>query len=104
MRDDDRILKLIESREVDELQRHLPDYIAQARVDMGFKHFAFALGALLTVPVGYLAAVLGARRFGAKQLVVAVETIHHRLGDVVGNRGVQAGDKHFATFLIAAYA
>ena len=47
--DDDwnkRILKLIEAREVDELQRHLPDYIAQARVDMGFKHFAFALGAL----------------------------------------------------------
>ena len=47
--DDDwnrRVLKLIEARDVDELLRQLPDYAAQARVDMGFKHFAFALGAL----------------------------------------------------------
>ncbi len=47
--DDDwnrRILKLIESRDIDELMRQLPDYRAQARADMGFKHFAFALGAL----------------------------------------------------------
>jgi ABC-type branched-subunit amino acid transport system permease subunit/aromatic ring-opening dioxygenase catalytic subunit (LigB family) len=41
-----RVLKLIESRDVDELMRQLPDYLAQARADMGFKHFAFALGAL----------------------------------------------------------
>ncbi len=41
-----RILALIEARELEELQRQLPDYVAQARVDMGFKHFAFALGAL----------------------------------------------------------
>lgn len=41
-----RILKLIESRDLDALQRHLPDYIAHARVDMGFKHLSFALGAL----------------------------------------------------------
>ena len=41
-----RILKLIETRDIDELQRQLPDYRVQARVDMGFKHFAFALGAL----------------------------------------------------------
>ena len=40
-----RILKLIGARELDELQRQLPDYIAHAKVDMGFKHFAFALGA-----------------------------------------------------------
>jgi 2-aminophenol/2-amino-5-chlorophenol 1,6-dioxygenase alpha subunit len=47
--DDDwnrRILKLIEHRELEELARQLPDYVAQAKVDMGFKHFAFALGAL----------------------------------------------------------
>ncbi len=47
--DDDwnrRMLKLIEQRELDELARQLPDYLAQAKVDMGFKHFAFALGAL----------------------------------------------------------
>ncbi len=41
-----RMLKLIEARDVDELLRQLPDYVAQARADMGFKHFAFALGAL----------------------------------------------------------
>lgn len=41
-----RVLKLIEARDVDELMRLLPDYLAQARADMGFKHFAFALGAL----------------------------------------------------------
>ena len=41
-----RVLKLIESRDIDELMRQLPDYLAQAHVDMGFKHFAFALGAL----------------------------------------------------------
>ncbi|GMV01768.1 MAG: hypothetical protein KJZ98_10220 [Burkholderiaceae bacterium] len=41
-----RILALIEARELEELQRQLPDYVAEARVDMGFKHFAFALGAL----------------------------------------------------------
>jgi ABC-type branched-subunit amino acid transport system permease subunit/aromatic ring-opening dioxygenase catalytic subunit (LigB family) len=41
-----RILKLIGSRELDELQRQLPDYVAHAKVDMSFKHFAFALGAL----------------------------------------------------------
>jgi ABC-type branched-subunit amino acid transport system permease subunit/aromatic ring-opening dioxygenase catalytic subunit (LigB family) len=41
-----RILKLIGARELDELQRQLPDYLTHAKVDMGFKHFAFALGAL----------------------------------------------------------
>jgi ABC-type branched-subunit amino acid transport system permease subunit/aromatic ring-opening dioxygenase catalytic subunit (LigB family) len=41
-----RILKLIESRDVEEVQRQLPDFIAQARADMGFKHWSFALGAL----------------------------------------------------------
>ncbi|MEO7851744.1 MAG: hypothetical protein ABIR94_05735 [Rubrivivax sp.] len=47
--DDDwnrRVLKLIEQRDVDELLRQLPDFVAQARADMGFKHFGFALGAL----------------------------------------------------------
>ena len=43
---DRRVLKLIEQRDVEELMRQLPDYLVQARADMGFKHFAFALGAL----------------------------------------------------------
>lgn len=41
-----RALKLIEARDVEELMRQWPDFVSQARVDMGFKHFAFALGAL----------------------------------------------------------
>ena len=41
-----RMLKLLEARDVDELLRQLPDYVAQARADFGFKHLAFALGAL----------------------------------------------------------
>ena len=41
-----RILKLIEQRELEELARVLPDFRAQAKADMGFKHLAFALGAL----------------------------------------------------------
>ncbi len=41
-----RVLKLLEKRDVDELLRQLPDFLAQARGDMGFKHFGFALGAL----------------------------------------------------------
>ncbi len=41
-----RVLKLLEQRDVDELMRQLPDFVSQARADMGFKHLAFALGAL----------------------------------------------------------
>jgi len=41
-----RMLKLIESRDVDEFMRLLPDYLTQARADMGLRHVAFALGAL----------------------------------------------------------
>ena len=41
-----RILKLIANRDADEVLRQLPDYVREAKVDMGFKHFAFALGAL----------------------------------------------------------
>lgn len=41
-----RILKLVTERDTDELLRQLPDYAREAKVDMGFKHFAFALGAL----------------------------------------------------------
>jgi len=41
-----RILKTIESRNLDELMRQLPDYRAQAKVEMGFKHCAFAVGAM----------------------------------------------------------
>jgi len=41
-----RILSLLEQRELEKLAQQLPDYIAQAKADMGFKHFAFALGAL----------------------------------------------------------
>lgn len=41
-----RVLKLVEANDVEEILRQLPDFTAQARVDAGFKHFAFALGAL----------------------------------------------------------
>lgn len=41
-----RVLKLIEERDIDALLRELPMFLAQARGDMGFKHLAFALGAL----------------------------------------------------------
>jgi hypothetical protein len=55
---------------------------------------AFALRALLAVPVGGLEAVLGARGLGAEQPVVPVEAVEHRLGDVVGERRVQALGEH----------
>ena len=51
---------------------------------------ALALGALLAVPVGGLEAVLGPRRLGAEQAVVPVEAVHHRLGDVIGERRIEA--------------
>jgi len=41
-----RILRLIESGDVRELQAALPQYVSEARVDMGFKHFHWVLGAL----------------------------------------------------------
>ena len=41
-----RILKTIESRDVEGLLRQMPDFAKEARADMGFKHMAFALGAL----------------------------------------------------------
>lgn len=41
-----RILKAIEARDVDGLLNVVPDFIKEARADMGFKHLAFALGAL----------------------------------------------------------
>jgi 2-aminophenol/2-amino-5-chlorophenol 1,6-dioxygenase alpha subunit len=48
--DDDRwnrrILELIERGGIDELRREVPKFAAEARADMGFKHFAFVLGAL----------------------------------------------------------
>ena len=47
---------------------------------------ALALGALLAVPVCRFKPVLGSRRLGSEQPVVAVKTIHHRLGYVVGYR------------------
>ena len=41
-----KILGLMESGNVDELIKICPDYAGAARVDMGFKHMAFVLGAL----------------------------------------------------------
>jgi hypothetical protein len=55
---------------------------------------AFALGALLAVPVGRFKAVFGACLLGAKQAVVPVKSIHQRFGDVGGQRRVHAGGKH----------
>lgn len=40
------MLQLIESAEIGQLRRILPDYAREARVDMGFKHFFWVLGAL----------------------------------------------------------
>jgi len=41
-----RVLRLIESGDVAELKRVLPDFAREARADMGFKHFHWILGAL----------------------------------------------------------
>ncbi len=41
-----RILRLIESADVEGLRAVWPDYAKEARVDMGFKQMAFLLGAL----------------------------------------------------------
>jgi len=62
--------------------------------------YGLALGALLAVPVGRLEALLGLGAGLAEQLVVAVEAVEQRLGDVEGARVVQCGDeaaRHQAT-------
>lgn len=41
-----KVLALIEAGDVDALREVLPAYAAEARVDMGFKHFHWLLGAL----------------------------------------------------------
>ena len=41
-----KILALMEAGDVDTLTRQRGDYAAAAKVDMGFKHFAFILGAI----------------------------------------------------------
>lgn len=41
-----RILSLLAQGDLDALREQCPTYAAEARVDMGFKHFAFLLGAL----------------------------------------------------------
>lgn len=41
-----RILQLIESADVAQLRKEIPDFAKAARVDMGFKHFHWILGAL----------------------------------------------------------
>ncbi len=41
-----RVLQLIESADVGQLRRVLPDFASEARADMGFKHFHWVLGAL----------------------------------------------------------
>ena len=41
-----RVLKLMESGDAGELRRIVPEFAAKARVDMGFKHFYWVLGAL----------------------------------------------------------
>ncbi len=61
---------------------------------------ALALGTLLAMPVGGFEAVFGAGRLGAKQAVVAVEAVHHRLGDVVGQRRVETLRKHACSVLV----
>ena len=41
-----KILRLIEDGDIDALSAACPQYAEEARADMGFKHFAFILGAL----------------------------------------------------------
>lgn len=41
-----RVLQLIESGDVSQLRRVLPDYVKEAKPEMGFKHFHWILGAL----------------------------------------------------------
>ena len=41
-----RVLQLIESGDVGQLRRVVPEFAKQARADMGFKHFHWVLGAL----------------------------------------------------------
>lgn len=41
-----KVLALMEQGNTDDLLAQCPDYASQARVDMGFKHFAFLLGAM----------------------------------------------------------
>ena len=41
-----RVLQLLESGDVGQLRRVLPDFAKEARADMGFKHFHWVLGAL----------------------------------------------------------
>ena len=41
-----KILSMMEQGDTESLTKACPDYAAAARVDMGFKHFAFILGAL----------------------------------------------------------
>ena len=41
-----RVLELMQRGDLAALREQCPDYAAAARVDMGFKHFAFLLGAL----------------------------------------------------------
>lgn len=41
-----RVLDLIASDDLDELKSVWPDYTSEAKVDMGFKHMSFILGAL----------------------------------------------------------
>ncbi len=41
-----QILRLIESGDTTQLRQLIPEYVREARVDMGFKHFHWVLGAL----------------------------------------------------------
>ncbi len=41
-----RVLQLLESGDVGQLRRVVPEFAVQARADMGFKHFHWVLGAL----------------------------------------------------------
>jgi 2-aminophenol/2-amino-5-chlorophenol 1,6-dioxygenase alpha subunit len=41
-----RLLRLIESGHTAELRQVIPEFAAQARADMGFKHFHWVMGAL----------------------------------------------------------
>ena len=58
------------------------------------KGHALALGALLLRPVGLLKVAFGRLGGRPEPLIVAVDAIHHRLGDVIGLWSIQSLGKH----------
>jgi len=68
------VLRLIEQGKVDELLTDAPQYVREAKVDMGFKHFAWIVGALGGRLAGAKVHAYGAT-FGAGAAVVEFRVV-----------------------------